>query len=144
MEDTTTFFKKDTSAIKNSKHMKRNVFVIYSPRHIKIEPENFRRTGTEISVFLPQKSNGFIRSRLNGDELKELFHGEHHLWIEILNRSFVDNIAVKRNKPLGFLVVEPENLNFKYAPTKKENKTKKEVVARSKRKRQLGWVSFQV
>lgn len=84
MEDTTTFFKKDTSAIKNSKHMKRNVFAIYSPRHIKIEPENFRRTGTEISVFLPQKSNGFIRSRLNGDELKELFHGEHHLWIEIL------------------------------------------------------------
>ena len=45
MEDITTFFKKDTSAIKNSKHMKRNVFVIYSPRHIKIEPENFRRTG---------------------------------------------------------------------------------------------------
>lgn len=53
MEDTTTFFKKDTSAIKNSKHMKRNVSVIYSPRHIKIEPENFRRTGTEIIVFLP-------------------------------------------------------------------------------------------
>ena len=66
------------------------------------------------------------------------------MWIEILNRSFVDNIVVKRNKPLGFPVVEPENLNFKYAPTKKENKTKKEVVARSKRKTQLGWVSFQV
>lgn len=111
--------------------MKRKVFVIYSPRHFKIEPENFRRTDTEIIVFLSQKSNGFIRSRLNGDELKELFHGEHHLWIEILNRSFVDNIVVKRNKPLGFLVVEPENLNFKYAPTKKENKAKKKVVTRS-------------
>ena len=62
----------------------------------------------------------------------------------MLNGSFVDNIVVKRKKPLGFLVVEPENLNFKYAPTKTENKTKKEAVARSKRKTQLGWVSFQV
>ena len=76
--------------------MKKNVFIISSPRHIKTEPASFRRIDTETIVFLPEKSNGFITSRFNGDEFNKLFHGKHRLWIEILNRSFVDNIVIKK------------------------------------------------
>ena len=48
------------------------------------------------------------------------------MWIEILNRSFEDYIVVKENKPLGFLVIEPENVKFHYAQAmKKKIKQKK-------------------
>ena len=63
-------FKKDMHTLKNPEHMKRNVFIIYSPRHIKIEPASFRRIDAEIVVFLPANSTGSITSRFNGDELK--------------------------------------------------------------------------
>ena len=76
--------------------MKKKVFIIPSPRYIKTEPASFRRIHSETIVFLPEKSNGFITSRSNGDELKRLFHEKHRLWIEILNRSFVDNIVIKK------------------------------------------------
>ena len=109
----TNLFKKDTAPTKNPKHIKRNVFIIYPPRHIKFEPATFRRIDTEIQVFLPDNSRRFISSRVNGDELKEVFDEGHRLWIKILNRSFEDNI-IKKNKPLGFIVTEPENLKFVY------------------------------
>ena len=76
--------------------MKKNVFIIYSLRHIKVELASYRRIDTEVIVFLPPNSNGFITFRCNRDELKEVFEGEHCLWIEILNRSFEDNIVKKK------------------------------------------------
>ena len=112
--------KKNSSAIKNPKHMKRNVFIIYSPRHIKIEPASFKRIDTEIDVFLFENSRGLIIPKFNGDKLKKVSDGQHRLWIKILNRSFVDSIVITKNKPFGFLVIEPENLNFKHVPAKKE------------------------
>ena len=36
--------------------MKINVFIIYSPRHIKIEPASFRRVDTEIVFFFYLKT----------------------------------------------------------------------------------------
>ena len=118
--------------------MKKDVFIIYSPRHIKIEPASFRRIDTEILVFLPNNSIGFITSRFNDDELKEVLDGEHRFWIEILNRSFEDNIVIKKKNSSSFLVVEPENLKFKYVLTKKRTKQKRRCTARYKRIRQLG------
>ena len=90
----TILFKKDTASTKNPNLIKRIASIIYSPRRIKIEPASFIRIDTEILVFSPNNSRGFITSRFNGDELKEVFDGEHRLWIEILNRSFEDNIII--------------------------------------------------
>ena len=128
MEVGTIFFKKDTASTENPEHIKRNVFIIYSPRHIKVELASFRRIDTEILAFLPDNSRGFIISTYSSDELKEVFDGEHRLWIEILNRSFEGNIIIKKNKPLGFLVVEPENLKFKNVPTNKKEQNKREGI----------------
>ena len=100
MKDAAILFKKDTPAIKTPKHMKGNDFIIYSPRHIKIEPASFRRVDTKIVAFLPENSRGFITTRFNDDELKEVFDGEHRLWIKILNRSFVDSIVIKKTSLL--------------------------------------------
>ena len=77
-----------------------NVFIIYSPKHIKVELASYRRIDTEVVVFLPPNSNGFITSRFNGEKLKEVFEGENRLWIEILNKSFEDKMTVEKKKNL--------------------------------------------
>ena len=44
--------------------------------------------------------------------------------MEVLNTSYTEDLKITRNDVLGFLVIEPENLCFKYATKKK---TKKET-----------------
>ena len=46
------------------------------------------------------------------------------LWIEILNNSFEDTTEIKRYEPLGFVVIEPEHLKFKYETPKNKKKNK--------------------
>ena len=45
------FYLKKTHQQLKIQNMKINVFIIYSPRHIKIEPASFRRVDTEIFFF---------------------------------------------------------------------------------------------
>ena len=52
-----------------------NVFITYSLRHIKVELASSRRIDTEVVVFLPPNSSGFITSRFNRDKLKEVCEG---------------------------------------------------------------------
>ena len=87
---------------------------------------------TELTVFLTQNSKGFLTSIFRRDEINELFHGKHRLWIEIWNKSFEDLVEIKNNQPLGFFVIEPENLKFHYEGPKKIGR---------KRKRQAGGFS---
>ena len=94
--------------------------MLYSPRQLKIEPTSFRKINTEVTAFLPTNSKGFVTSKFRSDEIKELFNGKHRLWVEILNKSFEDTIVIKKVQPLGFLVVEPENLKFHHLAQKKE------------------------
>lgn len=100
------------------------------PIHIKVEPASYRRTDTELLLFLPPNSNDFITSRFNWDELKEAFEGQHCLWIEILNRSFEDNISFLK-KHVSWLscgcVVEPKHLKFKHVPMKKKRERKRQL-----------------
>ena len=119
MEDK-IILEKDSASIKNPEHLKRNVFIIFSPRTVKVEPATCRKIDSEVVSFLPQKSKGFFTSIFRGDEINELFSGKYHLWVEILNKSFEDSIEIKRNQSLGFLAAEPENLKFQYVPSKKK------------------------
>ena len=58
------------------------------------------------------------------------------MWIEILNKSFEESAEIKRNRPLGFLVVEPGHLKFKYETTKEKKEGKPKNV-QAEKKRQL-------
>ena len=42
--------------------------------------------------------------------------------MEVLNTSYTEDLKITRNGVLGFLVIEPENLCFKYAIKKKDKK----------------------
>ena len=50
------FYLKKTHQQLKIQNMKINVFIIYSPRHIKIEPASFRRVDTEIVFFFYLKT----------------------------------------------------------------------------------------
>ena len=78
MEDK-IIFEKDSASVKNPKHLKRNAFVIFSPRTLKVEPATCRKIDSEVVAFLPQKSKGFLTSTLRGDEINELFSGKYSL-----------------------------------------------------------------
>ena len=46
------------------------------------------------------------------------------MWIEIVNTSYTEDFKIKKKTPLGFLVIEPEHLKFKYGRKKKDKKSK--------------------
>lgn len=70
-------------------------------------------------IHLPKKSTGFITSIFGGDEIDEFNSDQQHLWIKKLSKSFEEIVKIKKNQPLGFLVIMPENFKFKYETTSK-------------------------
>ena len=88
-----------------------------------IEPAASMKKDTEMVVFLPQNSKGFVTSIFRGDKINEICSKKQCLWIEILTKSFEETLEIKKkNQPLGFLVIEPEHLKFKYNTAKKKRK----------------------
>ena len=103
---------------------KKNVFKLYSPRKTSIEPATNENTDTEIFASLSRKSRGYVTSKFRTDEINELFYRKHHLWVEILNKSFEDTIEMKKGQAIGFFVAESENLKFQHVPSKAKAKNK--------------------
>ena len=60
--------------------------------------------------------------------------------MEILNKSYEKNLVVERSSPIGFVIIETENLPHKHATKKvkkKKNKISKETPnKKTKKKRQ--------
>ena len=121
--------KRSQANVKKPRHLQKNFFILYSPRTVKIEPGTWKRIDTEIIVFLPKNSKGFVISVFRGDEIIEFNGEQQRLWVEILNKSYKETIEIKKNNPLGFVVIEPEHLKFKQEKretlSSKATKTKK-------------------
>ena len=65
------------------------------------------------------------------------------MWIEILNKSKNESNRINKNSVLGFVVIEPEYLRFKYEMKKTKKKKRKKYYQNCgtlgrKRKRQWG------
>ena len=55
--------------VKKPKHLKKNIFILYTPRTVKIELATCNSIDTEIIVSLPKDSKGFVTSIFRGDEI---------------------------------------------------------------------------
>ena len=55
-------FKKSNATIKHSKHLERDISIIYSRRTVKIEPATCIKVDTELVILLLRNSKGFITS----------------------------------------------------------------------------------
>ena len=122
-------FKMSNRGVRNPKHLRKNIFIIYSSKKVKIEPSTCLNIDTEIILSLPEKSNGFVTSIFSDDEVNELRQKKQRLQIEILNKSFEDTIEIKRHSPLGFVVIKPEHLKLKHETQK--NKKKKYTISKT-------------
>ena len=122
-------FKMSNRGVRNPKHLRKNIFIIYSSKKVKIEPSTCLNIDTEIILPLQEKSNGFVASIFSGDEVNELRQKKQRLQIEILNKSFEDTTEIKRHSPLGFVVIEPEHLKLKHETPK--NKKKKYTISKT-------------
>ena len=116
--------------VKKPRHLQGHL--LYSPRTVKIEPGTWKRIDTEIIVFLPKNSKGFVISVFRGDEIIEFNGEQQRLWVEILNKSYKETIEIKKNNPLGFIVIEPEHLKFKQE--KRETLSSKATETKKKKK----------
>ena len=65
---------------KDSKNLKRNFFMLYAPRNIKIEPTEFQRNNSGVLVFIPKNGLSFVTSKYREDEIIEISNREQRLW----------------------------------------------------------------
>ena len=123
--------KQSQANVKKPEHLKKNVFILYSPRTIKIEPATSMRIDTEIIVSLTKNSKGFVTSIFRGDEINEFNSEQQRLWVEILNKFYEETVEIKKNNPLGFVTIESEHLKFKHETKTTKNKKKKALLSKT-------------
>ena len=80
-------FERDNSRVKKTLHLKKNTFIIYSPRAITVETASSVKTN--IALRLSKKANALLTSSFRGHEIIEINSEKTRLWIEILNTSYM-------------------------------------------------------
>ena len=95
-------FEKDNRTVKNPKHLQKKVFpALFTEKIFYWTSDSNEKIDTEVTASFPNNSRGYITSKFKTDEINELFHGKHCLWLEMLNKSFEDNIETKKGQPIG-------------------------------------------
>ena len=118
-------FKRTHNRVKKPSRIDRNVFELYAPRGVNIEPATSYKIDTELIVLLPDNSNGFVTSKFRGDETYKFNVNKQRLWVEILNKSYKDNLKLKTDSVIGVVVIETEHLLHKHVTKKKKSKKEK-------------------
>ena len=112
-------------------HIDKNVFALYAPRGVNIEPATSYKIDTEIIVLLPNNSSGLVTSKFRGDEIHKFNAKKERLWVEILlNKSYEDNLILKKDSIIRFVVIEPEHLPHKHATKILKKKAKKDKISK--------------
>lgn len=62
-------FERSYRRIKKPDHINKNIFVLYAPSQVIIEPANTNKIDTEIILLLPKESKAFVTSKFRGDEI---------------------------------------------------------------------------
>ena len=115
-------FKRTSQRIKKPKHLARNVFILYSPKRVLVEPPDAAKIDTKKIILLPNNSKGFVTSKFRGDEIYRFSAKKQRLCVEILNQSYEDTSEIENRSVLGFVVIEPEHLPHKHETKKQKQK----------------------
>lgn len=121
-------FKRTHSRVKKQQHIDKNIFMLYASRTINIDPTTSYKINTEIIILIPGSSNRFVTSKFRGGEICRFNTKKQRLWVEILNNSDEDNLKLKKDSVIGFVIIEPEHLAHKHATKTQKRKVKKDKI----------------
>ena len=106
-------------------HLKKSIFIVYSPKTVTVEPATCSKIDREIVLILQKNTKAFITSKFRGDEIFEINGETQRLWIEILNKSYNEPVKISKNTVLGFVVIESEFLSYKHDTANAKAKKRK-------------------
>ena len=58
--------------VKKTEHLKKNIFIIDSPRTVTVEAATCNKIDTNITLIFPKKARVFITSKFRGIEIYEI------------------------------------------------------------------------
>ena len=90
-------FTRDNAKVRRPEHLKKSIFIIYSPRTVTVEPSTCSKIDTEIVLIIQKNAKAFVTSKFRGDEIFEVNGETQRLWIEILNKSYNEPIKIFKN-----------------------------------------------
>ena len=74
-------FRRDNLRVKKPEHLKKNIFIIYSPRTVTVESATCNIINTNITLIFPKKAKAFIASKFRGNEIYEINNETQRLWV---------------------------------------------------------------
>ena len=136
-----------SASTRRPKKLENNVFIIYSPERIKLQPGERKFTDTQIKLYFSKNVNGscrlinsyenqglkllnssYISQEVNSNIDNLLTIDENNLpsWkliFELCNTSFTDTILIRKKQDLGyFLTIQKhtgKEIDFKFVKEKK-------------------------
>ena len=75
-------FKRDCSNLKNPHHIKKKIFIIYSPRTVTVEPATCSKIDTDIVLIIPENAKEFITPKFRKDNIFEINTETQRLWLK--------------------------------------------------------------
>ena len=131
---------------KRPKRLENDVFVIYTPEKITINPGEIKRINMHLKIFLPKHITGSCRLLLSYSnqklkllnssvisqeynqniEIEDIYKQNEYLppwnlYFELLNGSFTEQIKIKKRQELGYFHLTDtgrEDITFKYKKEK--------------------------
>ena len=109
-----------TLVIKNKKlkkpsQIKNNILTLYSPRSTCIERADTLTVDTELILHLPKESTAHLVTKFQGQKIKTIVGPKtERLWLTLLSESYFDKYKIRRRDIIGYLIIEPEDLQIYY------------------------------
>ena len=131
---------------KRPKRLENDVFVIYTPEKITINPGEIKKINMQLKIFLPKhivgscrlllsysnqklkllNSNEILQEYNQNIEIEDIYKQNEYLppwnlYFELLNGSFTEQIKIKKRQELGYFHLTDtgrEEITFKYEKEK--------------------------
>ena len=87
-------FRRENAKVKKPEHIKKNIFIIFSPRAATVESATCSKIDTNITLILPKKAKEFHTSKFMGDDIYKIKAKKERLWMEILNKSYEEDLKI--------------------------------------------------
>ena len=96
--DEKIILKRNSANLKKPFPLKDNIFLLYAPRNIKIEPMECTKIDSRILSFILKNVQSFLTLKFREDRINEIWSKEQHLWVEIFKKSCELLIEIKKKR----------------------------------------------